>query len=127
MSAFLACFLIGICYLAFGAATVGDPFRLREIMNTLTYDSLPRFLTAVCTIAIGITLLLTFGAFGSGLAGLLSVFGWLALVKGFFLVAMPYSVQHLMQPLAKNNLALSGISLACLIFGSALIIVALLA
>lgn len=121
MGVLLAFFLFGVLYTFFGIATIGNPERLRAFLHSITDGGPAKFLLGFLACLLGGALILHFGMFGPGFAAVISVMGWLGLVKGLMLMLAPSTMDRLLEPIADNRVFAAAVSVISLVFGITLI------
>ena len=80
---------IGLYLIAVGIGAVLTPNRMGDVLKGLRENAGLTFVTGILAFALGATLILVHNQWQDLIASAVSVIGWVALVKGFFLLALP--------------------------------------
>ena len=81
--------IIGLYLIAVGVGAMLTPNRMGEVLEGLRNNAGLTFVTGIVAFAIGAALVLIHNDWQDLIASAVSAIGWIALVKGFFLLALP--------------------------------------
>ena len=81
--------VIGIVIFAFGVAGLARPKNISDAVRDFSHESFARLVAGCSGIAIGAALVLTHNIWEWDYRGIITLFGWVVLVKGISYLVMP--------------------------------------
>ena len=116
---------IGLYLIAGGVALIREPDLYRQILVTLRENGAIGFLVGLIAFVIGAAIVALHNAWDSVMAIFVSFVGWAALAEGMALIAVRREFLDLAGRLRLKGALLRGISIAGIVIGVLLVIVAL--
>ncbi len=95
--------LVGPAILAFGIGIFVSRDYYAKIYRDLQRETLAVFMTGLTVLLAGIAIVLYHNIWDSFLAGLVSLMGWLSVVKGLALLIVPGKVDKIGDAIAESN------------------------
>jgi len=113
LSLFLAQ-LFGLIYVAVGIGILNNPKRYRAVFDDMMDNGMLLYFGGVISLCVGFTLVTFHNLWLSDWTVLITILGWLALLKGLVLIVCPKCMIEFSQGMLKN---LHTIGVGTLIFG----------
>ncbi len=112
--------IFGLCYLIIGAGFVFNRKAFQQVMEDFCKNAALVFYGGVLALVIGVVIILTHNVWVAHWAVIITIIGWLALIKGIWMIVFPNTVSKFMQAYQKNESLLIVHSIVALIFGAVL-------
>lgn len=96
--------VFGLTYLVMGLAFLLNQEYIRKIMKDAMKESAMFFYGGVISLVIGLFMVLTHNVWELTAVGLVTLFGWIALVKGLLMLWAPQSVEGLAKNMLKSGM-----------------------
>jgi hypothetical protein len=116
MSLFLAK-IIGAVMTAFAVAGLMRPNIIRDALRDFDHESFARLIAGCAGIGVGIALILTHNIWAWNYQGLITLFGWTALVKGASYLLLPKHAVNLTKSMLKSKSQMKVFLVASLLIG----------
>ncbi|MBN2224707.1 MAG: hypothetical protein JW765_08560 [Deltaproteobacteria bacterium] len=81
--------LIGLAYTAMGLGALLSKGLYKRLLDDFVDSPALLFLTGILTLVLGFVLVVSHNVWVMGWTVIITIFGWLALVKGFMILAFP--------------------------------------
>lgn len=117
-------FWLRVFGLYFLAAGIGINFRLGELegmAHQMRDNMLLRFMSGILAFAFGVIVLATHDQWSPWQAGLVTVFGWAATIKGLVILALPGPMMGLMDGMLKARGFMRIWAIAIVVIGAVLL------
>lgn len=99
------------------------PARMKRAMDEITKSTLLPYLDGALALVVGLLIVLTHNVWTDLTSGLVSLFGWVALVEGFAMLLLPEdTLKGLMRSLSGKSVA-TVVSIAAVVIGGYLLYV----
>ncbi len=112
--------ILGLCYLVVGAGLVLNRKTFQQVLEDFCKNTALLFYGGVASLIFGITLILLHNIWVPHWIVIITIIGWLALIKGIWIIIFPNTVFKFMQIYQKNENLLMIQSIGVLIFGAVL-------
>jgi len=112
--------IFGLCYLIIGAGFVFNRKSLHRIMEDFCKNAALVFYGGLLALVIGVVIILTHNVWVANWTVMITIIGWLALIKGIWMIFFPNTVYKFMQIYQKNENMLTLHSIVALILGAVL-------
>ena len=109
--------IFGLCYLIIGAGFVLNRKAFKQIMNDFCKNTALLFYGGLFTLVIGVVIILIHNIWVANWTMIITIIGWLALIKGAGMIVFPDMVSKSMQFYQKNENLLIVHSTGALILG----------
>lgn len=96
--------LLGIIYTVMGLAILANPKYYKSMISEYIRSSPVIFLNAVIVLAFGYFFLLVNSSWSTGLPLIITILGWLAVVKGLYILLLPQSYIKLVKSMKLHYL-----------------------
>ena len=106
---------LGILFLGIGLSVVIDWKNLSAAIREISHNQGTLWMFGFITLCMGAVLIALNHAWTSGLALVITVFGWLALIKGLYLLIFPKSAIWLYEKCNTRGALLPGGIVACIL------------
>lgn len=116
LSLFLAK-IMGIVIVAFAGAGLVRPQLIRDALRDFDHESFARLVIGCMAIGLGAVLVLTHNIWSWDYRGLITLFGWTALIKGVSYLVLPKHAVHFTKNMLKSQSQMKVFLVACLILG----------
>lgn len=120
LSLFLAK-VMGIVVVAFSLAGLARPQLIRDAIRDFDHESFARLVVGCMAIAFGAILVLSHNTWEWNYRGLVTLFGWIALLKGASYLVAPKAAVNFTKRMVKTKSQMQVFLGACLIFGGYLV------
>jgi hypothetical protein len=117
LSMFLAK-VMGIVVAAFAVAGLVRPAVIRDALRDFDHESFARLVIGCVAIGLGTVLILNHNIWEWDYRGLITLFGWTALIKGFSYLVLPKHAVNFTKGMLKSKGNMQIFLVACLIFGA---------
>jgi uncharacterized protein YjeT (DUF2065 family) len=108
--------VIGLIVFTMGLGMLINPEYFRKILRDFSYSPSVTFLTGIFAIMIGY-LIITFHDIWYGTSAIITVFGWLAMLKGLGLILSPMSLFEISKGIVRKKENFTLASIFCLSLG----------
>ena len=112
--------IFGLCYLIIGACLLYNRKAFQRIMEDFCKSAALVFFGGLFALVIGVVIVLRHNIWVANWTVMITIIGWLALIKGIWLIAFPNTVSTFMQAYQKNENLVIVHSIAALILGAIL-------
>ncbi|HWO07509.1 MAG TPA: hypothetical protein VNM40_02905 [Candidatus Paceibacterota bacterium] len=116
LSLFLAK-VIGVVLIAFSAAGLARPQIIHGALRDFNHESFSRLVVGCLAIALGAALVLSHNIWEVSWRGLVTLFGWLTLVKGGLYLLAPKALHQLSTSMLRNESQTRVFLFVCLVVG----------
>ena len=112
--------IFGLCYLILGAGLVFNRKVFGQVMDDFCKNAALLFYGGLLALVIGVVIILTHNVWVANWTVIITIIGWVALIKGIWIIIFPNTVSKFMQAYQKNENLLIVHSIFALIFGAVL-------
>jgi len=112
--------IFGLCYLILGAGFVFNRKAFQRVMDDFCKNAALLFYGGLLALVIGVVIILTHNVWVANWTVIITIIGWIALIKGIWIIVFPNTVPKFMQAYQKNENLLMVHSIGALIFGAVL-------
>jgi uncharacterized membrane protein len=112
--------IFGLCYLIIGVGFVFNRKVFQRIMDDFCKNTVLVFYGGLFALVIGIVIILTHNVWAANWTVIITIIGWLALIKGIGMIVFPNMASRFMQSYRKNESLLIFHSIGALILGAVL-------
>ena len=112
--------IFGLCYLLVGAGFLFNRKAFKQVMADFCKNAALVFYGGILALVIGVVIILTHNVWVANWTVIITIIGWLALIKGIWIIVFPNTVSKFMQAYQKNENLLMVHSIGALIFGAVL-------
>jgi hypothetical protein len=112
--------VLGLCYLTIGLSLLFNRRALEAVVEDFCKNAALVFYGGLFSLVIGIVIILTHNVWSARWTVIVTVIGWLALLKGIWIIAFPDNVAKVIQTYRKNKKMLALHSIVALILGAVL-------
>ncbi len=112
--------IFGLCYLVIGAGLIFNREVFQQIMNDFCDNAALAFFGGIFSLVIGVVIVLTHNVWISNWTVIITIIGWIAFVKGIWLIVFPNSLSKFMRVYQRNENLLIVHAAVALIFGAVL-------
>lgn len=117
LSLFLAK-IMGVVIVAFAAAGLFRPQVVRAAVRDFDHESFSRLVIGCVAVAAGVALILSHNIWEWSYRGLVTLFGWTALVKGVLYLLAPKQIHDVTKKMLSTESKLRVFLFACLVLGA---------
>lgn len=117
ISAFIAR-IFGLCYLIIGLGFLFNRKAFRQVMDDFCKNAALVFYGGLLALVIGVVIILTHNVWVANWTVIITIIGWLGLIKGIWIIIFPASVLKFMQVYRKDENLLIVHSIVALVFGA---------
>jgi len=112
--------IAGLCYLIMGAGFLFNRKAFQQVMEDFCKNAAVVFYGGLLALVIGIVIILTHNVWVANWTVMITIIGWLALIKGIWIIVFPGTISKFMQAYQKNESLLLVQSIGALILGAVL-------
>ena len=112
--------IAGLCYLIMGAGFLFNRKAFGQVMEDFCKNAAVVFYGGLLALVIGVVIILTHNVWVTNWTVMITIIGWLALIKGIWIIVFPNTVPKLMQVYKKNKNLLIVNPIVMLILGAVL-------
>ena len=112
--------IAGLCYLIMGAGFLFNRKAFQQVMEDFCKNAAVVFYGGLLALVIGVVIILTHNVWVTNWTVMITIIGWLALIKGIWIIVFPNTVSKLMQVYKKNKNLLVVNPIVMLILGAVL-------
>ncbi len=112
--------IFGLCYLILGIGFLFNRKAFQRVMEDFCKNAALLFFGGLLALVIGVVIILTHNVWVANWTVIITIIGWLGLIKGIWMIVFPNTVSKFMQAYQKNESLLMVHSVAALIFGAVL-------
>jgi len=109
--------IFGLCYLVAGAGMLINREAYQEVMEDFCKNAALILYGGMLALVIGVVMILTHNVWASNWTVIITIIGWIAFIKGIWMIVFPNSVSSFMKAYTKNKNLLLVHSIAALVFG----------
>jgi hypothetical protein len=109
--------IFGLLYLVVGAGLILNRKAFQQIMDDFCKNTALIFFGGMSSLAVGVVIVLTHNVWVAGWPVIITIIGWIAIIKGVWLIVLPNTVPAFMQAYQKNENLIIVQSVGALIFG----------
>ena len=109
--------IFGLLYLVVGAGLILNRKVFQQIMDDFCKNAALILYGGIFSLGIGLVIVLTHNVWVTGWPVIITIIGWIAIIKGVWLIIFPNTVSAFMQAYQKNENLLIAQSVGALIFG----------
>ncbi|MDP2927962.1 MAG: hypothetical protein Q8N80_04115 [Candidatus Omnitrophota bacterium] len=95
--------IFGLCYLIMGAGFLFNRKAFQQVMEDFCKNAAVVFYGGLFALVIGIVIILTHNVWVANWIVIITIIGWLALIKGIWIIVFPNTVYKFMQAYQKNK------------------------
>jgi glucose uptake protein GlcU len=95
--------LIGPLFITFGLAMLLNQKYYRKIVRAMANDTTFQFLGGIASFTIGLAIVLSYHAWSQSWEVIITILGWVAIIKGTLLLISPESMQAFAKAAFKND------------------------
>lgn len=112
--------IFGLCYLILGVGFMFNRKAFQQVMEDFSKNAALVFYGGMLALVIGIVIILTHNVWVADWTVMITVIGWLAFIKGIWIIVLPNTVSKFMQIYKNNDGLLGAHSVLVLILGAVL-------
>ncbi|MFC2149591.1 hypothetical protein ACFLQ8_02710 [Candidatus Auribacterota bacterium] len=112
--------ILGLCYLIIGIGFSFNPKTFQQVMADFCKNAALVLYGGIFSLVIGIVIILTHNVWVASWTVIITIIGWMALIKGIWIIVFPNSVAKLMEVYQKNETLPRIQAIGALIFGAVL-------
>lgn len=112
--------IFGLCYLVLGAGFLFNRKFFQQVMEDFCKNAALVCYGGLFTLIIGVVIILTHNLWVSNWTVIITIIGWLAFIKGIWIIILPSTVSRFVQVYRKNESLLVMHSMFALILGAVL-------
>ena len=112
--------IFGLCYLILGAGLLFNQKAFQRVMEDFCKNAALVFYGGILSLVIGVVIILTHNVWVANWTVMITIIGWLGLLKGIWIIVFPNTVPKFMQAYQKNENLLMVHSIGALILGAVL-------
>jgi len=112
--------IFGLCYLILGACLLVNRKAFQRVMEDFCESAALIFFGGMFALVIGVVIILAHNVWVANWTVMITIIGWIALIKGIWLIVFPNSVSRFMQAYQKNERLPVIHAFVALIFGAVL-------
>lgn len=112
--------IFGLCYLIIGAGLLLNQKFWREAIEDFSKNAATVFFGGIFALVVGVVIVLTHNVWVGNWTVIITIIGWIALIKGIWIIVFPGTVSKFMQVYRKNKSLLLVQSIGALVFGAVL-------
>ncbi len=109
--------IFGLCYLVVGVGFMFNRKAFQRVMEDFCKNAALVFYGGILTLVIGVVIILTHNVWVAGWTVIITVIGWLAFIKGIWIIVFPNTVSGFIQAYQKNENLPMVHAIAALVFG----------
>ncbi len=95
--------IFGLCYLIIGAGFLFNRKNFQRVMEDFCKNAALLFFGGLLALVIGVVLILTHNIWVANWTVIITIIGWLAFIKGIWIIVFPNTVSKFMQAYQKNE------------------------
>ena len=112
--------VFGLSYLIIGVGFLLNRKAFQKVMGDFSKNAALVFYGGIIALVIGIVIILTHNVWAANWTVLVTIIGWLGLIKGIWIIVFPNSVSKFMETYHRNENLLVIHAIGALIFGAVL-------
>ncbi|MDD4909632.1 MAG: hypothetical protein PHR44_03010 [Candidatus Omnitrophica bacterium] len=112
--------IFGLCYLILGVGFMFNRKAFQQVMDDFCKNAALVFYGGMLALVIGVVIILNHNIWVADWTVMITVIGWLALIKGIWIIILPNTVSKFMQIYRDNECLLAAHSALVLILGAVL-------
>jgi len=112
--------IFGLCYLIIGTGFIFNRKAFQQVMNDFCKNAAVVFYGGLMALVIGVVIVLTHNIWVANWTVMITIIGWIGLIKGIWIIVFPDTVSRFMQAYQKNENLLTVHSTCALILGAVL-------
>ena len=109
--------IFGLCYLILGVGLLFNRKVFQRVMEDFYKNAALVFFSGMSALVVGVVIILTHNVWVANWTVIITIIGWLAFIKGIWIIVFPNTVSRFMQAYQKNKSLLTVHSIFALIFG----------
>jgi hypothetical protein len=110
--------IMGIVIMAFALAGLARPKVITDALRDFDHESFARLVIGCSAVGIGVALVLSHNVWEMSYRGLVTLFGWTAMIKGFAYLALPKHAVSFTKGMLKTKGQMQVFLVACLVLGA---------
>lgn len=110
--------IFGLCYLIFGIGFMFNRKIFQQLMEDFCKNVIAAIYGGIFSLVIGVVLILTHNIWVANWTVMITIIGWLAFIKGIWLIVFPNTVFKFMQAYKRNEKMLILHAAAVIILGT---------
>jgi uncharacterized membrane protein len=95
--------IFGLCYLIMGAGFLFNRKAFQRVMEDFCKNAAVVFYGGLLALVIGAVIILTHNVWAANWTVIITIIGWLAFIKGIWVIVFPDAVSKFMQAYQKNK------------------------
>ena len=112
--------IFGLCYLILGTGFLFNRKAFQGVMEDFCKNRALVFFAGIFSLVIGVVIILVHNVWVANWTAIITIIGWLGLIKGIWITVFPNTVSGFMQAYQKNENLLIVHAIVALIFGAVL-------
>ncbi len=109
--------IFGLCYLVIGVSLIINRQTFKQLLGDFSKNTVMVYCSGIFALLVGIVIVLTHNIWVANWPVIITIIGWIALIKGVWLLIFPNSIHYFMRAYQKNEKLLVAHSIAVLVFG----------
>lgn len=110
--------IFGLCYLIIGIGLLLNQKYWREVITDFSKSAATVLLGGIFALVVGVVIVLTHNVWVANWTVIITIIGWIALIKGIWIIVFPSTVNKFMQVYQKNESILLVQSIGAIVFGA---------
>ncbi|MCK4818514.1 hypothetical protein KA005_22280, partial [bacterium] len=95
--------IFGLCYLIIGTGFVFNRKAFQQVMEDFCKNAALVFYGGILALVVGVVIILTHNVWVADWTVIITIIGWLGLIKGIWIIVFPNTVSKFMQAYLKNE------------------------
>ena len=109
--------VFGLCYLVIGTGLLLNQKFWRAVIDDFSENAVTILFGGLFALVVGVVIVLTHNVWVGNWTVIITIIGWVALIKGIWIIVFPSTVSKFMQIYQKNEGMLLVQSIGALVFG----------
>ena len=109
--------LFGLCYLVIGVGLLLNQKFWRQVIEDFSKNAATILLGGIFALVVGVVIVLTHNVWVANWTVIITIIGWIALIKGIWIIVLPSTVNRFMQFYQKNESILLVQSIGAIVLG----------
>ena len=110
--------IFGLCYLIIGAGLLLNQKFWRQVIEDFSKNATIILFGGIFALVVGVVIVLTHNVWVANWTVIITIIGWIALIKGIWIIVFPGTVNKFMQVYQRNGSLLLVQAIGALIFGA---------
>ncbi|MFC1576816.1 hypothetical protein ACFL42_01695 [Candidatus Omnitrophota bacterium] len=112
--------IFGLCYLIIGACFIMNRKAFQQVMEDFCKNAAMVFYGGLLALVIGVVIVLKHNIWAANWTVIITIIGWVALIKGIWMIGFPGSVPKFMRAYRENKNLIVIHAVFAIVFGAVL-------